>query len=50
MKKIVRIFIIIIITIIFSASNFLVYASGNLQNKMQENEVTQNKTLHENTV
>ena len=50
MKKIVRIFIIIFITIIFSASNFLVYASGNLQNKMQENEVTQNKTLHENTV
>ena len=50
MKKIVRIFIIIIITIIFSASNFLVYASGNLQNKMQENEVIQNKTLHENTV
>ncbi|MFR3182386.1 MAG: RICIN domain-containing protein [Clostridia bacterium] len=50
MKKIARIFIIIIITIIFSASNFLVYASGNLQNKMQENEVTQNKTLHENTV
>ena len=50
MKKIVRIFIIIFITIIFSTSNFLVYASGNLQNKMQENEVTQNKTLHENTV
>ncbi len=50
MKKIVRIFIIIFITIIFSASNFLVYASGNLQNKMQENEVIQNKTLHENTV
>ena len=50
MKKIVRIFIIIFITIIFSASNFLVYASGDLQNKIQENEVTQNKTLHENTV
>ncbi len=50
MKKIVRIFIIIFITIIFSASNFLVYASGDLQNKIQENEITQNKTPHENTV
>ncbi len=50
MKKIMKIFVIIFITIIFSTSNFLVYASGDLQNKMQENEVTQNKTPHENTV
>ena len=50
MKKIMKIFVIIFITIIFSASNFLVYASGDLQNKIQENEVTQNKTPHENTV
>lgn len=50
MKKLIKIFLIIFITIIFSASNFLVYASEDFQNKMQEKEVIPNKIPHENTV